>query len=255
MRDYEPRTPAGLVPVCEAVQEICDSADMYHFTGFRPDPFLIRMDSGSGRSCIVRYITDKFRLHRVLDFSSSRTDCLELKLDGTLPQLHDALEEIHSAAEFDNCYREVIAMDITALADHPNETQTEKFLNAMETLCAQAFVIFFVRRVPSAREERLIQRLYDHVPVMRSISTDEYTYGELAEITARIVEEKGIEIRGRENFVRETETVIEAQEIIRVSDARNLAMRLIRRVDYSASAPGIGAEAVQEEYKNMKGVL
>lgn len=255
MRQYEPRTPAGLVPVCEAVQEICDSASMYHFTGFRPDPFLIRMDSGSGRSCTVRYITDMFRLNRVLDFASSRQDCLELKLDGTLPQLRDALDEIHGAAEYDNCYREVIAMDISALADHPNETQTDEFLNAMETICAQAFVIFFVRRVPSAREERLIARLYEHVPVIRSIFVDEYTYGELAEITARIVEDTGIEIRGREDFVRETAAVLEAQENTRVSQVRALAMRLVRRADYSAVTPYIGAEAVQEEYKTMKGVL
>ena len=255
MRQYEPRTPAGLVPVCDAVQEICDSARMYHFTGFRPDPFLIRLDSGSGRSCVVRYITDMFRMHEVLDFASSRTDCLELKLDGTLPQLRQALEEIHAAAEYDNCYREVIAMEISALADHLNETQTEEFLTAMETVCAQAFVIFFVHRVPTAREERLIKLLYDHVPVIRSISTDEYTSGELAEITARIVEENGIEIRSRDEFVREAETVLQVQETTQMPKAKALALRLIRRADYSSAFPYVGEEAIRAEYKPMKGVL
>ena len=252
MRLYEPRMPVGLDEFTRAAQEICSDARMYRFSGIRPDPILLKMDSGQGRTCAARYITDLFHMHGVLDFASSREDCLEFVLDGTLPQMRSVLEEIRAAAEYDNVYREVTAIDISALADHLNETQTAEFLDRVRTLCQDAFVIFFVHRETGVREDRLIERLYERVPQLQMIETDLYTADELAEITARILEEKGIVIEDRENVVSSIRTLLN-EGTMDMTEARAAAARLLRRCDYTGVRASIDEAAVRAEYQMKKG--
>ena len=247
MKIFEPVAPAGMLPVREMVRTICDQARMYRYSGIVPEPLMIQVDAGNGRTFLTQYITDMFRSHRVLGFTSGRDAFLELVLDGTLPQLRSAMETIHDAAEYDNVYREVIALHITSLASHLKELQAEEFLDSMVRICSHAFVIFYVSHTPGAREEQLIERLQDRIPKVHRIATEEYTVGELAEITLRMIAEHGIEIDSRDCLQEMVARSLSELEGPKIPDARDTALRLLRCADYSPFTPVIRADIVSEK--------
>lgn len=246
MRQYEPRKPVGLETVCRAVDEICADADMFRHTGFVPDPLLIQLDAKEGRTAVVQYMADMFRLYGVLGFASGRDAFLELFPDGTLDQLRtEVFDTIRDAAEYDNYYREVIAVSVTPLADHLNERQPADFIDYMAEVCSHAFVIFYVSHTPTAREERLISRLTERIPKIRRLAADTYTAGELARISERMIADRGIRIEDAQAF--RTAAAESLQEACSVRDARALAERLMRRADYTGFTPVLTRAAWTEE--------
>lgn len=111
MRHNDITKPIGLKEACDAIEHICSMAHVYKKCGMRPNHSIVQLDSGSGRTTLLEYMTDMFKQSQVLDFSSGLDDYLEISFDGTLPQLKQAFSVIDSAAVYTNKYSNIIGMD------------------------------------------------------------------------------------------------------------------------------------------------
>lgn len=123
--------PIGLEDVCGEIEKICSEAHVYKQCGLRPPHLAIQLDSGSGRTTILEYMTDCFSETGVLDFNRSLDDYIELTFDGTLQQLKQSFNTIDSAAVYTNGFCNIVGMDISAISQHLGEVQCTEFLKKL----------------------------------------------------------------------------------------------------------------------------
>lgn len=98
MKHHEITKPIGLSTPCKEIESTCSNAHMYKRCGLRSNHYIIPLDSGSGRTTLIEYMTDMYKEAGVLSFSSGLDDYIEIAFDGTLQQLKQAFADIDSAA-------------------------------------------------------------------------------------------------------------------------------------------------------------
>lgn len=99
MKHYNITKPIGLATPCKEIEGTCSNAHMYERCGLRPKHYIIPLDSGSGRTTLVEYMTDKYKEAGVLSFISGLDDYIEIAFDGSLQQLKQAFAAIDSAEQ------------------------------------------------------------------------------------------------------------------------------------------------------------
>ena len=87
MNHYDITKPVGLNTPCMEIEDTCSKAHMFKRCGLRPKHYIVPLDSGSGRTTLVEYMTDRYKKAGVMDFGSGLDDYIEVSFDGTLPQL------------------------------------------------------------------------------------------------------------------------------------------------------------------------
>ena len=113
MKHYDITKPIGLTTPCKEIESTCSKAHMYKRCGLRPKHYIIPLDSGSGRTTLVEYMTDMYKEAGVLNFPSGLDDYIEIAFDGTLQQLKQAFSAIESAAVY--LYSKAQTTDYTLL--------------------------------------------------------------------------------------------------------------------------------------------
>ena len=78
MKRYDITKPIGLATPCKEIESTCSNAHMYKRCGLRPKHYIIPLDSGSGRTTLVEYMTDKYKEAGVLSFTSGLDDYIEI---------------------------------------------------------------------------------------------------------------------------------------------------------------------------------
>lgn len=71
-------------------------------------------------------------------------DFIEFTLDGSYGQLEDVFAELEGYAVFTNNFQGIVAMDITKLAEHLNETQVINFFHYVKKSETRFFYFIFL---------------------------------------------------------------------------------------------------------------
>lgn len=245
MKHYDIKKPIGLNTPCEEIERACNKAHMYKRCGLRPKHFIIPLDSGSGRTTLVEYMTDKYKKAGVLDFTSGLDDYIEITFDGTLQQLKQAFATIDSAAVFTNEFSSIVGMDISSIASHLGETQLAEFMKKCKKVCDYARVIFFVHTTPNKNEERLLEKLCETVDNIKRLEIEPYTNDDMCALIIKTVAEHGVEIKHETVFCAVLSDMVSQFCISSVKDAITTADALVHFADFSGFTPVIDESSLK----------
>lgn len=247
MSRYEITRPIGLNSPCTEIESVCGNAHLYSRCGKKPMHLIVPLDSGAGRTTLVEYLTDMYKAYGILGFTSGLDDYIEVTVDGSstskIVQSYAAFKE---AAIYDNSYREVAAVAISDVAKNLNGPQLPEFLKEAKALCDTACVVFFVNSEMSANEEKLVEKLIQHIgkSKIKRIDVEPYTVDDLCALAEKAVTERGIEINHYKVFHAALLDVVSTFHIRTVKDAVNLADDLLHYADFSKFIPTVDDKAV-----------
>lgn len=245
MKHYDITKPIGLATPCKEIESTCSKAHIYNRCGIRPKHYIIPLDSGSGRTTLVEYMTDKYKEAGILSFTSGLDDYIEITLDGTLQQLKQAFAAIDSAAVYTNEYCNVLGMDISNIASHLSETQFTEFLKNCKRVCDHACVIFFVHSTPNRNEEKLLEKLCETVENIKRLEVEPYTRDDMCALIIKNVTEHGIEIKHKEMFCTVMADMVSEFCISSVKDAITTADTLVQFADFSGFIPVVDENSLK----------
>lgn len=245
MKHYDITKPIGLTTPCKEIESTCSKAHMYKRCGLRPKHYIIPLDSGSGRTTLVEYMTDMYKQAGVLSFSCGLDDYIEIAFDGTLQQLKQAFAAIDSAAVYTNEYCNIIGMDISGISAHLGETQLSEFLKNCKRVCEHACVIFFVNSVPNRNEEKLMEKLCEAVDNVKRLEVEPYTKDDMCALIIKTIAQRGIEIKHEPVFRTALSDVISELEITNVKDAISTADTLVNFADFSGFIPSVDENSLK----------
>lgn len=237
MKQYDIIKPTGLTTPCKEIENTCSKAHMYKRCGFRPKHYIIPLDSGSGRTTLVEYMTAMYKAAGVLAFISGPDDFIEISFDGTLQQLKQAFAVIDSAAVYTNDYCNIIAMDISAIASHLGELQLSEFLSGCKRVCEYACVVFFVNSIPSRNEEKLLEKLCETVDNIKRLEVEPYTRDDMCALIIKTIAQHGVEIKHETVFHAVLTDMVSEFGITSVKNAIFIAGTLVRFADFSGFTP------------------
>lgn len=252
MKHHDIVKPIGLTTLCAEVEATCKKAHVYKRCGLRPGHLIIPLDSGSGRTTFIEYMTDMYKESGVLDFASGLDDYIEITLNGSLKQLRQAFAEIDDAGVY-NVYSEIIGIDITQLAPHRNEVQYTEFLTNMKQICRHACIIFFVHSVPSRNEEYLIDKLCENLDNIKRLDVEPYTNDDICDLVMKIIIKHGVSIKRNQAFRSVLLDMVTELNILNVKDAIFTADTLVYYADFSGFIPVVdegSLKALIERWRN-----
>lgn len=245
MKHYDITKPIGLTTPCKEIESTCNQAYMSKRCGLRPKHYIIPLDSGSGRTTLVEYMTDKYKEAGVLSFTSGLDDYIEIILDGTLQQLKQAFAAIDSAAVYTNEYCNILGMDISNISSHLSETQLTEFLKNCKRVCDHACVIFFVHSTPNRNEEKLLEKLCETVDNIKRLEVEPYTKDDMCALIIKTIAEHGIEIKHEAVFHAVLLDMVSEFGITSVKDAISTADTLVHFADFSGFIPAVDESSLK----------
>lgn len=247
MSRYKITRPIGLESPCTEIESVCGNAHLYSRCGKNPMHYIVPLDSGAGRTTLVEFLTDMYKAYGILGFTSGLDDYIEVTLDGSSTnKIVQGFATFKEAAIYDNSYRNVAAVVISDVAKYINGPQLQEFLKECKALCDTACVIFFVNSEMSANEEKLVEKLIQHIgkSKIKRIDVEPYTVDDLCALAEKAVTERGIEINHYKVFHAALLDVVSTFHIRTVKDAVNLADDLLHYADFSKFIPTVDDKAV-----------
>ena len=139
-------------PVNDFMTDVCNKRKI-HNASFLP-MILVPIDSGNGRSTIIKAVTNLFRETEAIFFSSHTNRYLEFKPNGTVDAIHRMDMEIqdNKAATYTNEFQGIVGIDMDSMMTHLNDAVGEKFFELAERIKKKALLIIFVPGDAHARQ-------------------------------------------------------------------------------------------------------
>ena len=218
---------------------------MYKKCGLRPKHYIIPLDSGSGRTTLIEYMTDKYKEAGVLSFTSGLDDYIEITFDGSLQQLKQAFAAIDSAAVYTNEYCNIIGMDISGISAHLGETQLSEFMKNCKRVCEHACVIFFVHTTPNRNEEKLLEKLCETVDNIKRLEVEPYTKEDICALIIKTIEEHGIKIEHENVFCAVLADMVLEFRIDNVKSAITTVDALVHFADFTGFTPTVDERSLK----------
>lgn len=243
MENRKATSPIGLSAIKRVIENVCAHPDAYHRYGMAPGHYIVNLDAGNGQTTLTSYISDMFMSAGVRHFGGLDL-FLEYRLDGTMQQLKRVLGNIKACAVYTNEYEGVIAIDISGLAPHINETQTTLFLDEVKKTAASATMVFYVPSIPSRNTAALVKRLQEAVETVSVVTVQPYTQEALSEIVMAPVEDSGVEAERSAEMQDAILQAITADEVKTVKDAKRLISELVKLADFKQFTPQLTAAAI-----------
>lgn len=181
------REPIGLVEAVKNIKKNCLSGAVYKKFKIKPPHVIFRLNDGQGRSRLVEYMTDMYEAAQVLDFSSGLDPCLEFKLSGTYDDFRRFIKAVEDAAVFRNEYTGIIALDITALYNHRQESQWSDFWSAVKEISKYAYLVFFVSKEDTKCNNGLIGEIKRNIFNVEEVAISDYTVVNYADIIKQFI--------------------------------------------------------------------
>lgn len=242
------QTPIGLAPLVQKIEDICSNADSYRRCGNQPKHFLINLDPGNGQSTVAAYVSDAFHAFRIRSFGGLDR-FLEYRLDGTMSQLKATLSDIRACAVYTNEYEGVIAIDITGLASHLNETQVSVFLKNLPAIGRHATFLIFVPSVPGKNMIHLIEKVrlvlgHD----LEMVKVSQYTQWDLAQIVKLLLDEAGIDLECSAEIDNCILNVIRFTGAVNVKDAQQLVQAMAKGASFDSFCPVLTPDRIRAAF-------
>lgn len=250
MKHNDIAKPIGLETPCKEIENTCSKAYIYKRCGLRPKHYIVPLDSGSGRTTLIEYMTDMYKDAGVLDFGSGLDEYIEITFDGSLQQIKQSFANIDAAAVYTNDYCNIVGMDISNIASHFGETQLAEFMKNIKKVCEHANVVFFVHTEPNRNEEKLIEKLFESVDNLQRLFVEPYTNSDMCKLIIKTISEHGIEIRNKATFCNVLSDVVNEFCIAGVKDAICTADELVKYADFSGFTPVVGEDSLRSMLTN-----
>lgn len=231
--------PIGLSAICSLIEKNCSNSSIYKRCGIKPHHYIINLDAGEGRTTLLEYTTDMYKLFSILDFKSGLDDYLEVVFDGSFNQFKEGKSKIESAAVFSDAYRGIIGIDATALIMHKNETQWTSFLSFIKKISKEANIIFFISSQPTKHNELFVNEILKIVGNIERVNLAPYSKKEYVEIALRFIENKGIKIECTNELGNILLEEMNTDNINTVRGAINIAEKFVFFADFSGFTPVI----------------
>ncbi len=246
--------PVGLAEPRREIENVCDKATVYRIGGIHPGHFIVPLDSGEGRTTLLEYMTDKYKEAGVMAFSCGLDDYIEVSLDGSLHQLREAFGAIEDAAIYANEYQNIIGMDISAISCHLGEVQLTEFLESCKRVCAKACVVFFVQSNPTAKEEKLLEKLREAIgsKSVKRLKIESYTPKELRDFVLRDIEDKGIEVKHVRKFSAALDQALSELGVTCIKDASELEDSIIWHGNFQGANRFVDETSVEAVTKSCE---
>lgn len=240
--------PIGLREPCAEVENVCQNARVYQFGG-QLKHIILPMDPGTGRSTFIEYLTNMFRAHGVLEFACSRNPYIEIAVDASTPkQVQETFNKINAAADYANKYSDVVGLDISDMANYQNQAQMKEYLQNVQALCKNAFVVFFVHANPSKNETDLINKTIEAVggqDKVKHLGVSAYTKEDICDLIVKFLDDHGIEVEQTPKFNKALLNIVSEFCLTGVKDAINTAQELVHFADFSDVIPVVNAGSLK----------
>lgn len=243
------RTPIGLEAAVAAVQKSLKQAHIYRRCGLKPPHYIINLDGGNGQTTLTEYIAETFANSGVRHFGGLDT-FLEYTLDGSMEQLKKVFADIRSCAVYTNVYEGVIAMDISKLSNHINETQVNVFIDEISKISCYATFIFYIQSKISRNTANLLSKIHEVLDEVEIIDVSPYSSEELAEITKRMIVDSGVMIEDDERVNKLLLEAVLAEEVDTVKMAKKLSQTMIRNSNFNGFIPTLSVVDIESVFQN-----
>lgn len=226
----------GMEQVKQELSELVRLENVYRKGKARLPNFLIMLDPGDGQTYTTEAITDVLAEHRLREFHGL-DEYLEYRTDGTLLNLKWIFSNIEDNAIYDNEYKGVISMDVSKMANVQNEYQMKYLEEQLARVSRAATVILYCAADLGKKGESLVRRLCAAVENVKVIEHVGYSSRELAEMTVRNIQKRGIEVCDKDRTVKVLSGIVEHREVKTAKEAIALAEELVFYADYSKPVP------------------
>ena len=124
------------------LKAIKDNADAYMKCGAKVPNFAMNITKDNGQTHVAEMITMYLHDNNLRKFHAIN-EMKEYRLDGTMKQIKEVFKDIRCNAVYTNEFEGVIAIDISALAEHVNESQVDYFVEEIKKVAQDATVIIY----------------------------------------------------------------------------------------------------------------
>lgn len=233
--------PFGMNEVVKFVEESCVKAPVYMKTNLKPDNIIVHLNPKSGRTTLIEYVSDMYKKHNVLDYTTGLDPYVEITFDGTYENFKNGVNTINEAAVYSDIYTAPIAIDATALVKHKNETQWFEFVDFITTLSSKAYFIFFVDEEESKQNEFLIKTINECVNYKTvELFVSPYTINTYVQIIKKRISDI-INVEKTDAFDEVLKKLVIEHNVNNLNEAILLSDSLIMSADFTGDTPVLSA--------------
>ena len=251
--NFELKAPAGLEAGVKAVQKILSRARVYQCCGLKLPHYIMNLDPGNGQTTFTEYAAQSFYDAGVRHFGG-REHYLEFVLDGSMEQLKNIFGLIAGSAVYTNEYEGVIAMDISALASHINEAQTEIFIRQIGKLAEHATFLFYVPSLWNRNTMSLVNKIRAAVGEVEILDVKPYTGEEIVRIIREMTEDAGVLLEESKETGEILLEAVKVCEIHTIKEAKTLSRTMVKAADFEGFTPKLTSEKLRGICKNADAV-
>ena len=241
----------GLTEYKDAVSSMKENSKAYRTGGAKVPCLAMNLSTGNGQTLIAEETTSFLRGNKLRSFYGL-DDLLEYRLDGSLKQIKRIFEDIRSRAVYTNSYCGVVAVDISALSEHVNETQTDYFVEKIGEVADTATVLIFYDDRLGKKIVLIKDRIIEAVGKCIDIQFPAYTVEEYADIIVENLRERGFRVDYGPEMKMLLCKIIDSENVTTAKQAVSTAESLVFVADYSDFVPRLDSKMLVNYCKKSK---
>lgn len=241
------KLPIGLTSAVAAIKKNIDQAHIYHRCGLKPPHYIINLDAGNGQTTLTEYIATSYADYGVRHFGGLDM-FLEYTLDGSMEQLKKVFADIKACAAYTNEYEGVIAMDISKLANHVNETQLDVFVGEITKISSSATLVLFVPSAMNRNVATLVWRIRDALDDVEILDIKPYTPEDLVEIIKGMITDAGVVIDESIELDKFLLNAVIDEHVSNVKSAKRFSQIMIKNANFDGFLPKLGIVEIEKTF-------
>ena len=241
------KIPIGLAGAVAAIKKNIDQAHIYHRCGLKPPHYIINLDAGNGQTTLTEYIATSYADYGVRHFGGLDM-FLEYTLDGSMEQLKKVFADIKACAVYTNEYEGVIAMDISKLANHVNETQLDVFVGEITKISSSATLVLFVPSAMNRNVATLVWRIRDALDDVEILDIKPYTPEDLVEIIKGMITDAGVVIDESIELDKFLLNAVIDEHVSNVKSAKRFSQIMIKNANFDGFLPKLGIVEIEKTF-------
>lgn len=241
------KVPIGLANAVAAIQKNIEQAHIYHRCGLKPPHYIINLDAGNGQTTLTEYIATSYADYGVRHFGGLDM-FLEYTLDGSMEQLKKVFADIRACAVYTNEYEGVIALDISKLVNHVNETQLDVFVNEISKISSSATLVLFVPSVMNRNVATLMGRIRDALDDVEILNIKPYVHEELVDIIKGMIADSGVVIDESIEFDKFLLNAVIDEHITNVKSAKKFSQAMVKNANFDGFLPKLGISEIEKAF-------